>query len=121
MKLTVIKKPFKGKPVGAEIELNDRQARLLTKMGRAQYMTRQIESAPVQVVSTAAPAAAPAPAPELPPAPRKIRVDGEDVEIDGMEAEALHALAKALEVKVHHASGAEKVRLALIEAQRAPE
>jgi hypothetical protein len=124
MKLTVTKKPFKGKPVGSEIELNDRQARLLTKMGRAQYMTRHIEAAPRQVVLTATPAPAPvaAPAPqEPPPAARVIKVDGADIDLDAMETEELHALAKTLDVKVHHASGAEKVRVALIEAQRAPE
>lgn len=60
MKLSVTKKPFKGKPVGAEIELTDRQARLLTKLGRAQYMTRDMVAAPAQAVQEAAPAAAPA-------------------------------------------------------------
>ena len=47
MKLTIAKKPFKGRPVGAEYEANDRQARLLVKIGRAQYLTRDMQAAPV--------------------------------------------------------------------------
>lgn len=38
-------------------------------------------------------------------------------ELEGLDAEALHALAKARNVEVHHRAGADKVRAALREAQ----
>lgn len=37
-------------------------------------------------------------------------------DLDGLDAEQLHALAKERGVKVHHAAGADKVREALREA-----
>jgi hypothetical protein len=120
MKLTITKKPFKGRPVGSEIEVTDRQARLLTKMGRGQYMTRHVESAPRQVMLTASAAAAITPSYDVDaPKARTVKVDGADVPIDEMEVDGLHELAKKLDVKVHHASGAEKVRIALVESQQA--
>lgn len=131
MKLTITKKAFKGRPVGTEIEVTERQAKLLAKLGRGQYMTRDMIAAPVSAPSAPCPAhapAAPAPAPADPPAdpppppsPRSVLVDGAMVPIDELDAETLHALAKKLEVKVHHASGAEKVRAALLESQAAAE
>ena len=132
MKLIITKKAFKGRPVGTEMEVTERQARLLTKLGRGQYMTRDMvattaASAPPAPAAASAPTA-PVPAPAdpsseapPPPAPRSVLVEGAAVPIDELDAEALHALARQLDVKVHHASGAEKVRLALLDAQRAPE
>ena len=42
--------------------------------------------------------------------------DGTTQALDGMSKEALHDLAKALGVKVHHLSGADKVTEALVTA-----
>lgn len=51
------------------------------------------------------------PADELPKAAPAV-----DDDLDGLDAEQLHALAKERGVKVHHAAGADKVREALREA-----
>lgn len=47
-----------------------------------------------------------------------IKVEEGDLVLDGMEAPELHALAKKLGVKVHHAAGAAKVRDALVASQK---
>lgn len=101
-KITIAKKPFKGKPVGSEIELTDRQARLLTKMGRAQYMTRDMVAASPAVVQEAK-APAPQKQPEEPapvvaqqePQQQQERA-GEEVDVTGATwDERLHSNAKA--------------------------
>lgn len=111
MKLTITKKPFKGRAVGSQYEAGERQAKLLVKLGRAAYMTRDLVAVPAEPVRVQKPSAA----------QFVIKIDGDDVALDGMDAAALHELAKELGVKVHHASGAEKVRAALIESQNAAE
>lgn len=73
--------------------MDDRYARILSKMGRVTYMTRDMVAAP------AAPVASPS-----------------ANSLDGLDAEALHELAKARGVKVHHKAGADKVRAALLKA-----
>lgn len=112
MKVTVI-----DTKTGKEKSMAPRFAKILTGIGRATYLTRDMVAAPAP--SVAAPAPAPATAPPL-PAPRFVTVEGEQVAIDGLALDALRAIAEKLEVKVHHAAGAEKVRTALVESQIAP-
>lgn len=85
---------------GRQRMLRARDAELLRKLGQGTYMTRDMVAHPVadavtQVVPVAAPVA----------------------DIDSMDKEELHALAKERGVKVHHMAGADKVRAALREAQ----
>lgn len=91
---------------GRERVIPERDARLLQRLGKGTYLTRDMAPAmPLQAAPTPDPqglSAAPVVVPEL--------------DLDAMDAPALRALAKARGVKVHHASGAEKVRAALREA-----
>jgi len=102
---TVIKKPYRGQEVGSKVMLGVTDAKVLLALGRVSgglnYQTR---------VMTAAPRA-----PAAGPLYRIKTLDGV-LTLDDMEAAALHELAKRLEVPVHHASGAAKVRAALMEA-----
>lgn len=88
---------------GRERVLSERDARLLQRLGKGTYLTRDMAAAPVipavPVVTTA-----------LTPA-QPVAVD-----LDAMDTEALHELAKERGVKVHPRAGAEKVRAALREA-----
>ncbi|MES2634030.1 MAG: hypothetical protein V4669_13735 [Pseudomonadota bacterium] len=83
-----------------------------TRVEAPTYDTRMMTAAPVE------PAAAPVPMivkaePAEPVEPARTA----DVSLDDMDAEALHALARARGVKVHHLAGAAKVRQALLDAQ----
>lgn len=92
---------------GRERVIPERDARLLQRLGKGTYLTR--------VVAPATPLhAAPAPVPH---AVAVAPVASPGADLDAMDAPALHALAKERGVKVHHASGAEKVRAALREAE----
>jgi hypothetical protein len=71
------------------------------------YSTRMMSAAPLVPVATVAPQAQ-----------YIIKVDGADVALDDMEADALHAMARSLGVKVHPLSGAKKARQALLDAQK---
>jgi hypothetical protein len=82
---------------GREELMHRRFADVLQKLGRGSYMTRHLT-------------AAPATQPSIPRVPRL------SDELDSMDAESLHALAKVRGVKVHHNAGAEKVRQAIREA-----
>lgn len=82
---------------GREKEMAPRYASILNKIGRVTYMTRDMAAVPFA------------------PAPRVGQPVPHD-ELDGLEAEELHALAKQRGVKVHHKAGAEKVRDALRES-----
>jgi hypothetical protein len=84
---------------GREKSMPERMARTLQVVGRGTYMTRDMAAAPSVV------------APVLKPTRN---VD----ELDEMDAEALHALAKERNVPVHHRAGADKVRAALREAAK---
>lgn len=91
---------------GRERVITERDARLLQRLGKGTYLARVMApTAPLQAAS------APAPQP-VPAAP----VAAPGIDLDAMDAPALHKLAKDRGVKVHHASGAEKVRAALREA-----
>jgi hypothetical protein len=112
MKVTVI-----DNKSGKEKSMAPRFAKILTGLGRATYMTRDMVAVP-----SAPPAPSPAPAAlPLPAAPQyMVKVGDNDLILDNMDAERLHTLAKEMGVKVHHASGADKVRAALVESQSAP-
>lgn len=82
---------------GRERMLSTRDAELLQRLGKGTYLTRDMAAArPVVVVTPAA--------------------DKKDVDLDSLDGDALHALARDLGVKVHHKAGADKVRAALREA-----
>jgi len=89
---------------GRERVLSERDARLLHRLGKGTYLTRDMAAAPVvpiaPVVTTVV-----TPVQSLP------------VDLDALDADALHELAKERGVKVHHKAGAEKVRAALREAE----
>jgi predicted component of type VI protein secretion system len=59
----------------------------------------------------------PAEAQEESPVVAEVTEDSPTDELDSLDADALHALAKERGVTVHHRAGADKVRAALREAQ----
>jgi len=82
---------------GRERMLSARDAELLQRLGKGAYLTRDMAAArPMPVVMPAA--------------------DNTDVDLDNLDGDALHALARERGVKVHHKAGADKVRAALREA-----
>lgn len=82
---------------GRERMLSARDAELLQRLGKGTYLTRDMAAArPLEVV--------------LPVA------DNKGVDLDSLDGDALHALARERGVKVHHKAGADKVRAALREA-----
>lgn len=83
---------------GRERMLSARDAELLQRLGKGTYLTRDMAAArPVAVVA--------------PVGERK------DIDLDALDGDALHALARDRGVKVHHKAGADKVRAALREAE----
>ncbi len=73
---------------GREKSMEDRYAKVLVKLGRATYATRDmVPSAPADA-------------------------------IDSMDKDQLHELAKARGIKVHHLAGADKVRAAIRETSK---
>lgn len=82
---------------GREELMHPRYADVLQKLGWGSYMTRDLTAAP-------------------PIQPSAREVMGKSDELDGLDAGALHALAKVRGIKVHHNAGAEKVRQAIREA-----
>lgn len=82
---------------GRERILSARDAELLQRLGKGTYLTRDMAAArTLEVVSPVA--------------------DNKDVDLDSLDGDALHALARERGVKVHHKAGADKVRAALREA-----
>lgn len=71
--------------------IRQRDAELLRRLGQGTYLTRDLV----------------AQRSDSPP----------ETDIDSMDKDQLHALAKSRGVKVHHMAGAEKVRAALREAK----
>lgn len=90
---------------GREEVMNERYAKLLSKMGRGTYMTRDMRADVAAAPQTQA-------AQALEPAVPADAGDG----LDALGKEELHAIAKERGVTVHHAAGADKVRAALREA-----
>lgn len=85
---------------GRERKMLERDAKILTKLGRGTYLTTAMQAAPV---------AAPAPVKANVPAKPVERVEPDDG-LDAMDSEALHELAKAEGIKVHANAGADRVR-----------
>lgn len=82
---------------GRERMLSARDAELLQRLGKGTYLTRDMAAdRPVVVVAPVA--------------------KNKDVDLDSLDGDALHALARERGVKVHHKAGADKVRAALREA-----
>ncbi|AKQ59729.1 hypothetical protein ACR55_01859 [Bordetella hinzii] len=82
---------------GRERMLSARDAELLQRLGKGTYLTRDMAAARPVVVEVSA-------------------ASNEVVDLDALDGEALHALARERGVKVHHKAGADKVRAALREA-----
>lgn len=83
---------------GRERMLSARDAELLQRLGKGTYLTRDMAAArPVAAVLPAA--------------------QNNDVDLDSLDGDALHELARERGVKVHHKAGADKVRAALREAE----
>ena len=92
---------FKG---GRTVNTNEAQARLLERMGKGTYQTRDMADQPVITK------------PLVAATPKHAEPAADDDGLDGLDREQLHELAKERGVKVHHMAGVEKVRLALREA-----
>lgn len=89
--------------------MGKRQAEILGKLGHGQYMTRDMVATRGPVLPTSQDI-------QEPEAPKPPLVMGIADELDALDKDQLHALAKERDVKVHHLAGAEKVRAALREA-----
>ena len=86
-----------------------RQAEILGKLGHGQYMTRDMVADRGAVLPNSQEI-------QEPEAPKPPLVMGVADELDALDKDQLHALAKDRGVKVHHMAGADKVRTALREA-----
>lgn len=82
---------------GRERMLTARDAELLQRLGKGSYLTRDMVAV-------------------RPTADLKPNVRAGDIDLDSLDGDALHALARERGVKVHHKAGADKVRAALREA-----
>lgn len=121
MKVSVL-----DKRTGQEKSMEPRYAKILVGLGRANYLTRDMVATPVAapammpVVPTAvAIPAAIEPVAVVEPVIATVTDEPEPENLENLEdldAEALHALAKERGVRVHHRAGEEKVREALREA-----
>lgn len=89
---------------GKEREMHRSQAKFLALAKQGSYMTRDMR------------AAEPAPVAPVAPAPAQAKAEQAAVDLDKLDADALHALAQERGVKVHHKAGADKVREALRQA-----
>lgn len=90
---------------GRQRTMNRRYADVLSKLGHGTYMTRDMR------------AAEPAPVAPEPVVPAQEQPEPATLDLDAMDADALHALAQERGVKVHHKTGADKVRDALRQAK----
>lgn len=91
---------------GREQIMSERYAGILKKVGRGTYMTRDMRAAdPIVSLSID-------PIEEI----IDLRINEVPIDLDALDADALHAMAKDRGVKVHHKAGADKVRAALREA-----
>jgi hypothetical protein len=95
---------FKYDKTGKTKAMPEAHAKILSKLGRGTYMTRDMVAAP------------PAPAAVVSDARMRIATPQGEFDLTDMEKAELHDLAARLGVEVHHASGAPKVRAALMDA-----
>lgn len=97
---------FTHQKSGREEVMHERYAKVLSKMGRGTYMTRDLRAD-----------VAMAPSGQIAQVPSQVDpAEAGDV-LDALGKEELHAIAKERGVQVHHAAGADKVRAALREAE----
>ncbi|MDX4957914.1 hypothetical protein [Delftia acidovorans] len=96
---------FTHQKSGREEVMHERYAKVLSKIGRGTYMTRDLR-ADVPV----------APQLQSAPVPEPVGISGADDGLDALGKEELHVIAKQRGITVHHAAGADKVRAALREA-----
>lgn len=91
---------------GKQRDMHETHARILSKLNRGTYLTRdmQAQAVPVQTVIQA---------PEETPEPVSAIDDG----LDELDSEQLHEIARERGVHVHHRAGADRVRAALREAE----
>lgn len=94
-----------------------RDAELLRRLGRGTYRTADMRPQEQAVVTSAKAEESAAIMPVVEPVAIEVDDTVESDGLDDLDADQLHALAKERGVKVHHASGADKVRAALREAQ----
>lgn len=80
---------------GRTVVTNEVQAKLLKKIGKGDYITRDMADQPFFE--------------------KQVEVETQEPEdgLDAMDKDELHALAKERGMKVHHNAGADKVREAL--------
>ncbi|MGQ8875954.1 hypothetical protein ACUTR7_00480 [Delftia sp. NA_296.1] len=97
---------FTHQKSGREEVMHERYAKVLSRMGRGTYMTRDLR-ADVPV----------APQRQAEPTHEPVGISVADDGLDALGKEELHAIAKERGITVHHAAGAEKVRAALREAE----
>lgn len=97
---------FTHQKSGREEVMHERYAKVLSRMGRGTYMTRDLRADVAAMPQSQA-----AQVPEL-----ALPVDVGDG-LDALGKEELHAIAKERGITVHHAAGADKVRAALREAE----
>lgn len=83
---------------GRERMLSARDAELLQRLGKGSYLTRDMAASHPASVGVTLPE------------------QNSALDLDALDADALHALARERGVKVHHKAGADKVRAALREA-----
>lgn len=88
---------------GQERSLSPRDAELLRRLGKGTYLTRDMRAVHAEPPASKAGAQEPKAKPES--------ETGDD--LDALDAQELHALAKERGIKVHHNAGADKVRAAL--------
>lgn len=90
VEIVVANRSFKGREIGTKMMVSAREAKLLVGIRRATYATRDMV------------AVAP-----------KVLIE-QPLDLEAMNKQELHALAKRLGVHVHHMAGEVKVREALI-------
>ena len=99
---------YAGKRIKRDQDFDARSksdAKLLKAIGHAED---RVMSAPPTYNTRMMTAATPAPAPA--------RTSGDN--LDAMDAEALHALARSMDIYVHHRAGADRVRFAIREHRK---
>lgn len=95
-------------------EMEERYAKILVGLGRATYLTRDMQNAPNKVQ----PQLTHAPAPQNAPPPADDLIGDLRESLDGKDKDQLHEIAKREGVELHPLTGADKARKA-IEAKRA--
>lgn len=104
MKVTVI-----DKKTGKEKSMPEKHAKILTALGRADYMTREIQTAPRKAVLT----------PQTPQVEDLLGEAAPTPSLEEMTLEQLHARAIELGLTLHPQLGVKKTKAAILAAQNA--